>query len=163
PAGGPAREARAPAVSRSAVADFHGLLVELAGNQTLIVLVGMLRHIIDMAREETSGTGSNAGTSTSTTARPGTPVAGDDGRQPYRQLVALIEAGAADEAEALWRRHLLATTPTPERAPATVAGPRAEIPEPAEDHRRPGHASAASREAEIPGAPLFDEAAPPDR
>ncbi|WP_250291832.1 FCD domain-containing protein, partial [Frankia sp. CiP1_Cm_nod1] len=150
PAGQPAREAWAPAASCSAVTDFHNLLVELAGNQTLIVLAGMLRHIIGMAREDASGAGAGAGSSGGSTAQPGAPAAEDDGRQTYRQLVALVEAGAADEAEALWRDHLLATTPTPGRAPATVVDPRAEIPGPAQDHRRPGAASAASREAEIP-------------
>ncbi|SBW25513.1 GntR family transcriptional regulator [Candidatus Protofrankia californiensis] len=127
-AGRPAgvREARVPGASRAAVAGFHSLLVELAGNQTLVVLAGMLRHIIGMAHED----GLTADTDLTQT---GIPEAGDDVHDPYRRLVALIEAGAADEAEGLWRRHLLATIPSPGRDPATVFALQAQVPGSPED------------------------------
>ncbi len=106
---------------RAAVAGFHSLLVELAGNQTLIVLAGMLRHIIGMAHEG----GPIADTDLT---RTGVPEAGDDGHDPYRQVVTLIEAGAADEAEELWRRHLLATIPSPGHGPAATFDLQAQAP-----------------------------------
>jgi len=80
------------------LAAFHHLVVQLAGNQTLIVLSGMLHHILDLAAAQ---------------------VAADADRQANRRmirkahrahenLVDLVAARQADEAEAMWRRHLAA-------------------------------------------------------
>ncbi|WP_131747287.1 FCD domain-containing protein [Frankia sp. Cppng1_Ct_nod] len=88
-----------PSRLRAAQANFQSLLVELAGNKTLIVLAGMLRHIINLAHD--SGLVTDTG--------PAVPDDGIERHHPHRRVVALIEAGAATEAEDLWRAHLLAT------------------------------------------------------
>ncbi|WP_322760234.1 FadR/GntR family transcriptional regulator [Frankia sp. Cr2] len=97
--------------------DFRGLLVELAGNQTLIVLAGMLRHIISLAH----GSGSVPESTPAAPTMPGALGAlGAADRRPHRELVALIEAGESAAAEDLWRRHLLATNPFVGHDQATV-------------------------------------------
>jgi DNA-binding FadR family transcriptional regulator len=70
--------------------DFHALLAEVTGNQTLSLLNGVLRHIVERSGEAK--------------ADP------DDGT--HAKLVELAAAGQADEAEALWRRHCLADDAT---------------------------------------------------
>lgn len=77
--------------------EFHGLVVELAGNKTLVVLSEMLRHIIDLAAW--SHVAADAGT-------PGNRRATRKAHRAHEKLVELIEAQQADEAEAHWRRHL---------------------------------------------------------
>ncbi|WP_239330554.1 FadR/GntR family transcriptional regulator [Frankia sp. CiP3] len=76
---------------------FHVLLVDLAGNTTLSVLSGMLRHILDLA----------------TISQPA-PERGPEHRLAIRRrlldherVVNLIEAREARAAEDLWREHLL--------------------------------------------------------
>jgi len=75
--------------------EFNARLVELTGNQTLILLTAMLEHISAAAAR--------------TWVRRWT---GDDtklARKAHRtreQLIELIRAGDADGAEALWRTHL---------------------------------------------------------
>jgi DNA-binding FadR family transcriptional regulator len=76
---------------------FHSLLIELAGNQTLIVLTGMLRHIIEMtlatnpvAPSQIGGCGSDL----------------EESRRSHRGVVDLIAARDGEKAEDLWRRHL---------------------------------------------------------
>jgi DNA-binding GntR family transcriptional regulator len=92
--------------------EFHGLIVELAGNETLTLLNGMVRHIIDLANW------------TRVARDPGatTPKASHRGAKPHRRLVEHIEAGDSDEAEALWRRHLIEAGEflTEEPGPQTV-------------------------------------------
>lgn len=76
---------------------FHGLLVELTGNQTLILLSGMLRYIVDRAN------------SSYLAADPNSAVRLDSARKAHRthvKLVGMIEAGDADGAERLWSRHI---------------------------------------------------------
>jgi GntR family transcriptional regulator, transcriptional repressor for pyruvate dehydrogenase complex len=78
-------------------ADFHALLVELAGNQTLTLLSGMLRHIVDGAnRTYVEAQGSEQARLKSFRAT----------MKSHTRLVDLIEAGDATGADELWRRHL---------------------------------------------------------
>jgi len=77
--------------------DFHGLVVSLAGNDTVTLLSSMLRHIIDTAnfrRVDPDTTG------------PAMDHAFDHGVRAHRKLVALVEAQDTFGAEALWRKHL---------------------------------------------------------
>ena len=71
--------------------EFHGLIVDLAGNQTLALLNGMVRHIIDLANW------------TRVARDPGgtTPKASHRGAKAHRRLVEHIEAKDPDAAEAL--------------------------------------------------------------
>ena len=78
---------------------FHGLIVDMAGNQTLSVLSGMLRHIIDVAHM--AHVESDAGT-------PGGQEALKKGFAAHKRIVELIEAQDVERAERLWRKHLLA-------------------------------------------------------
>jgi DNA-binding FadR family transcriptional regulator len=76
-------------------AQFHALLVELAGNQTLTVLHAILSHIIDLAV-----TGANPNGPAD--AHWCEPAATD----AHARIVELIADRDAAGAEALWRRHL---------------------------------------------------------
>jgi DNA-binding FadR family transcriptional regulator len=78
---------------------FHQLLVEMTGNQTLVVLSGMLRHIVDVVN--LSHAREDAGT-------PAGERAMRKGFRAHERLVALIEERNAADAESLWRKHLLA-------------------------------------------------------
>jgi DNA-binding FadR family transcriptional regulator len=75
---------------------FHGLLVELAGNQTLIVVAGMLRHIIDLANA--SFVAADLDTASARTGRKT--------QRTHHELVGLVEAGDEEAATDLWRRHI---------------------------------------------------------
>ena len=77
--------------------DFHALMVELAGNQTIVVLTGMVRHIIDLSSY--MHVAQDAGT-------PSNVRAIKKGLRAHELLIDLIEGKQADEAEALWRKHL---------------------------------------------------------
>ena len=77
--------------------EFHALVVELAGNQTLAVLNGMVRHIIEQANW--SHVDLDAGS-------PENVRANKRGFRAHVRLVELVAAQEADEAEALWRLHL---------------------------------------------------------
>jgi DNA-binding FadR family transcriptional regulator len=76
--------------------EFNRMLVALTGNETLILLTAMLENISDAA--------------TATYSRVAHP---NDGRLAHRAqrtrvvLTGLIRAGAADEAEELWHKHLV--------------------------------------------------------
>ncbi|WP_202033235.1 FadR/GntR family transcriptional regulator [Nocardioides sp. WS12] len=72
-------------------ADFHGLVVELAGNETLRILYGLLREIVE------------AGTYTRIAEER---TASYKGASSHRHLVEAIEARDADAARELWRTHL---------------------------------------------------------
>jgi GntR family transcriptional regulator, transcriptional repressor for pyruvate dehydrogenase complex len=76
---------------------FHALLIELTGNQTLLVLTGMIQRIIDLANwkvvESDAGTAAHA----RATSR---------GLNAHHRVVDLIEAGDEPGAAALWRLHL---------------------------------------------------------
>jgi DNA-binding FadR family transcriptional regulator len=77
--------------------EFHGLIVDMAGNQTLAVLNGMVRHLIDLANW------------TRMARDPGgsTPRASHRGAKAHRRLVEYIEAQDADAATELWHTHLV--------------------------------------------------------
>jgi DNA-binding FadR family transcriptional regulator len=77
--------------------EFHALLVEFAGNQTLSVLSGMLRHIIDTANW--TRVAGDAGS-------PSERRATHRGARAHRVVVERIEARDAEGAEAIWRKHL---------------------------------------------------------
>jgi GntR family transcriptional regulator, transcriptional repressor for pyruvate dehydrogenase complex len=77
---------------------FHALIVDMVGNQTLSVLSGMLRHIIDVAH--LAHAESDAGTPTGQQAL-------GKGFAAHERIVDLIEAREVEKAERLWRKHLL--------------------------------------------------------
>jgi len=72
---------------------FHERIMQLAGNQTLALVVGMLHDIIEM-HAESSMTASMNVAATKRSVRS------------QQKLVALIEAGDADGAEEHWRNHV---------------------------------------------------------
>lgn len=80
--------------------EFHELLVERSGNDTLEVLAGMLFHIIDAhhrayaARQETFPAFASAKVV----------------QRAHTKLVDLIQARAADQAAEFWRKHLKQVT-----------------------------------------------------
>jgi DNA-binding FadR family transcriptional regulator len=76
---------------------FHHLVVELAGNQTLIMLSDMLHHIIDLAA--ISQLAAEAGTQANRRMIR-------KSQRAHEKLVELLEAQQADEAEEMWRQHL---------------------------------------------------------
>ncbi|WP_406443133.1 FadR family transcriptional regulator [Streptomyces sp. NBC_00631] len=77
--------------------EFHALVVELAGNETLGVLNGMVRHIIDQANW--SHVDLDAGS-------PENIRANRRGFRAHGALVDLVAARSAEAAEQLWRLHL---------------------------------------------------------
>lgn len=90
---------------------FHALLVELTGNQTLLVLMGMLEHIVQNA--DRSRVESDAG-------QPEHVEAVRGARGAHAKVVDLIEARDAAGAEWLWRRHLSGASDYLLRAGATT-------------------------------------------
>ncbi|EDY54708.1 MULTISPECIES: FCD domain-containing protein [Streptomyces] len=77
--------------------EFHALVVELAGNETLSVLNGMVRHIIDQANW--SHVDLDAGS-------PENVRANRRGFRAHGALVDLVAARRTEAAEELWRLHL---------------------------------------------------------
>ncbi|UUU28688.1 FCD domain-containing protein [Streptomyces sp. CA-210063] len=77
--------------------EFHALVVELAGNETLGVLNGMVRNIIDQANW--SHVDLDAGS-------PENIRANRRGFRAHGALVELVAARRAEAAEELWRLHL---------------------------------------------------------
>ena len=77
--------------------DFHAVMIELAGNQTMAVLNGMVRHIIDLS--SFAHIAADAGS-------PANIRSFRKGFRAHELLVDHIEARAADEAAELWRKHL---------------------------------------------------------
>jgi DNA-binding FadR family transcriptional regulator len=77
--------------------EFHALMIELAGNQTIIVLNSMVREIIDLSSylhvAEDAGTPNNI-------------RATKKGIRAHELLVDYIEGKDGDEAENIWRKHL---------------------------------------------------------
>jgi DNA-binding FadR family transcriptional regulator len=88
-----------PATAIDLLNDFHALLVHLSGNQTLSVLSGMLRQIIDRSTvRHVHALGQS----------PLNAAALRAGFREHEKVVALIEAREAAGADAVWRRHLSA-------------------------------------------------------
>jgi len=77
--------------------EFHALVVELAGNETMAVLNGMVRHIIELANW--SHVDLDAGSQENVRANK-------RGFRAHVRLVELVTARQDTEAEALWRVHL---------------------------------------------------------
>jgi DNA-binding FadR family transcriptional regulator len=77
--------------------DFHSLVIELAGNQTMAVLNGMVRHIIDMS--SFAHMAADAGS-------PANIRAIRKGFRAHERLVDHLEARDADAAAELWSKHL---------------------------------------------------------
>jgi DNA-binding FadR family transcriptional regulator len=74
---------------------FHELVMELAGNQTLALVVGMLHDIIETHVE-------------SGMEQDNDPEANKRAIRSQKKLVALVEAGDAEGAEEHWRNHVRA-------------------------------------------------------
>lgn len=91
--------------------DFHSLVLDMAGSETLRVLSGVLRNIIDRANWSRFGRRSAAAEDHAATLL---------GLRSHERLVELIESGDAERASALWARHLDASgdyiVGVPERA-----------------------------------------------
>ncbi|EHB50291.1 regulatory protein GntR HTH [Mycolicibacterium rhodesiae JS60] len=81
--------------------DFHRLVVELVGNDTLRVLSDVVRQIIEVATRRYL-------VSPALRAEDRIP-ASDAGIRAHEKLVVHIEAKDAAKAEALWRRQIIAT------------------------------------------------------
>ncbi|WP_459976745.1 FCD domain-containing protein, partial [Mycobacterium avium] len=80
---------------------FHRLVVELVGNDTLLVLSGVVRHIIEVATRRYLQ-------NPALRADERIP-ASETGIRAHDKLVALIEKKDASGAEALWARQIRAT------------------------------------------------------
>lgn len=84
-----------PAALTRAEGRFHQLIVELTGNDTLPMLSAVANRIIaEQVKKSMKGGNGNA------TRRY------KEAHRAHERLVELIEAGKADEAQALWRKHL---------------------------------------------------------
>jgi len=79
---------------RSAAMTFHRRLVELSGNKMLIIFASMIHGIIDAQAERRAASPS------------GRYRHGAERHVEHTQVIELIRAGKADEAERLWREHL---------------------------------------------------------
>jgi DNA-binding FadR family transcriptional regulator len=77
--------------------DFHALIVDLNKNETLTVLTGMLRHIIDKVTWEAVE---------NQTEEDVAALAAHHGNRAHNKLIDLIVAKDAVGATALWRKHL---------------------------------------------------------
>ncbi|MET7927010.1 FCD domain-containing protein [Streptomyces sp. NPDC005349] len=76
---------------------FHALLLELTGNQTLVLLCGMLRYLVDRANAEHVAASADSEEHRAQALK---------GHRAHVRLVKLIEQGKAEEAEKLWHRHI---------------------------------------------------------
>jgi DNA-binding GntR family transcriptional regulator len=85
-----------PAVLVRAEGRFHRLIVELTGNDTLLMLSAVANRII---AQQVQRSMSDEGDAT-------TPRHYREAHLAHERLVELVALGAAQEAEALWRRHL---------------------------------------------------------
>lgn len=77
--------------------EFHTLIIELAGNQTLAVLNGMVRHIIDLS--SFAQVAADAGSAANIRAIR-------KGFRAHERLVEHIEARETEAAAELWSKHL---------------------------------------------------------
>jgi DNA-binding FadR family transcriptional regulator len=88
--------------------EFHRMLIDMAGNRTLRVLSEVLRHIIEVATHRyVSEPGPGGGDKT---------PASTAGTRTHEKVVELIAGKDAAGAEALWRKHILATSAELRRA-----------------------------------------------
>jgi DNA-binding FadR family transcriptional regulator len=82
--------------------EFHRMVIDMAGNQTLKVLSDVLRHIIEIATQRYITDPAFGGDDKVPAATAGT--------RTHNKVVELIAAKDASGAEALWRKHILATS-----------------------------------------------------
>ncbi len=82
--------------------DFHRMVVDLAGNRTLSVLSEVLSHIIEVATRRYVTETSETPTERDLVSKAGT--------RAHHKVVDLIEEKDAVGAEALWRKHIVATS-----------------------------------------------------
>jgi len=92
-----AREANVQGDFGRAVAAFHSRLIELTGNETLILISGMLDGIVAEYQSRTARMTRSGGKTASDA---------EAGLKSQEKLVALIEAGDGPGAEAHWRAHM---------------------------------------------------------
>ncbi|MFE5027501.1 FadR/GntR family transcriptional regulator [Streptomyces sp. NPDC056656] len=86
-------ELRTAAGFAAGAARFHLRMVQLAGNQTLALMAGMLHEII--LRQTRSAVRSK-----------GRPGMDEQALKSYEKLVRLVRSGRGDAAETFWRKHL---------------------------------------------------------
>lgn len=77
--------------------DFHALVIELAGNETMMVLSGMLRHIIELS--SVAHADADAGS-------PANIRANRKGFRAHERLLEHLEARDSVAATELWSKHL---------------------------------------------------------
>jgi DNA-binding FadR family transcriptional regulator len=82
--------------------EFHRMVIDMAGNQTLTVLSDVLRHIIELATQRYVTDPALGGADKAPAATVGT--------RTHNKVVELIAAKDASGAEALWRKHILETS-----------------------------------------------------
>ncbi|MEE6174977.1 FadR/GntR family transcriptional regulator [Mycobacterium sp. 050134] len=82
--------------------EFHRLVIDMAGNETLAVLSDVLRHIIELATQSYVDADGGSGPSSAASAATAT--------RTHAKVVELIADKDAAGAEALWRKHILATS-----------------------------------------------------
>jgi DNA-binding FadR family transcriptional regulator len=82
--------------------EFHRMVIDMAGNQTLTILSDVLRHIIEVATQHYVTDPAFGGADKTPAATAGT--------RTHSKLVEFIAAKDAAGAEALWRKHILATS-----------------------------------------------------
>lgn len=82
--------------------EFHRLVIDMAGNQTLTVLSDVLRYIIELATQSYVDEHSGSNSSSAASAASGT--------RTHAKVVELIADKDAVGAEALWRKHIMATS-----------------------------------------------------
>lgn len=93
-----------PKTAHSHHGEFHQLLVDLAGNQTVTVLAAMIRHILEQTNRDEAHP----------LTTPDTPTDAADARdhhQTHAVLLELLDQGDATAAEAHWREHLAPVQP----------------------------------------------------
>jgi DNA-binding FadR family transcriptional regulator len=82
--------------------EFHRMVIDMAGNQTLTVLSDVLRHIIEVATQRYVTDPAFGGADKAPAATAAT--------RTHDKLVDFIAAKDAPAAEVLWRKHILATS-----------------------------------------------------
>ena len=90
-----------PAAFAVGVARFHRVLVELSGNRPLIHLWAALHEVVERHQAQVVATHRQK------SSQEGSVLAAVTGLRSQEKLIALIEAGAVDQAEAHWRKHML--------------------------------------------------------
>jgi DNA-binding GntR family transcriptional regulator len=88
-----------PAELSHAYGRFHQLLVQLAGSQTFEVLTAVSNRIIQAQADRYMS---------SRDAKPERKRATDAAHRAHERFVDLVAAGATQDAEELWRKHLAA-------------------------------------------------------